>query len=233
MSTRKQDRRGWALAIVAGAVVLTGCDLTGSYSQRYEASLASVGKQAAAEKLLAPSPTTIAPSAATIRLPSAIGDQHATTVPAGDANANPPFVKLPGLSSTVQRLLANDAAAPTQYVAAYVYLGAVPIGEQPTDALMTEIQKQVGAAFAGATWQDAQVGNLAGKMLSVTGPQVFASTDQQGAAGTVTVDGRFELYCCPAGTHTLVIGFRVPTAEGNKWEVFNGVQASIGSVQGG
>jgi hypothetical protein len=233
MSSRKQYRSGWLLLLAAGVSVLAGCDLTGSYAQRYEESLANVGKRAATEKLLAPAPTTIAPSTATIRLPSAIGDQHATNLPAGDANANPPFAKLPGLSTTLQRLLANDATAPTQYVAAYAYLGAVPIGEQPTDALLADLQKQVGAAFAGATWQDAQVGNLPGKVMVVSGPQVFASTDQQGTAGTVTVDGRFELYCCTSGTHTLVIAFRVPTAEGNKWDVLNGTQASIGSVQGG
>lgn len=232
MSALKQFRRNWSLLLV-GVVALAGCDLTGSYSQRYAASLDSVGKRAAAEKLLAPSPTTIAPAAATIRLPASIGDQHATNLPAGDANAHPPFAKLPGLSTTVQRLLANHETAPTQYLAAYAYLGAVPIGEQPTDAVLTELQKQVGAAFAGATWQDAQVGNLSGKMLSVTGPQVFASTDQQGTAGSATVDGRFEVYCCPAGAHTLVIAFRVPTAEGNKWDVFSGIQASIASVQGG
>ena len=133
----------------------------------------------------------------------------------------------------MQRLLANHESAPTQYVAAYAYLGAVPIGEQPTDALLADLQKQVGAAFAGASWQDTQVGGLAGKVLTVSGPQVFASTDQQGTAGTVTVDGRFEVYCCATGTHTLVIAFRVPTAEGNKWDVFSGIQSSIGSVQGG
>jgi hypothetical protein len=44
MSTRIQYRRGWSLLLLANAVALAGCDLTGSYAQRYEESLANVGQ---------------------------------------------------------------------------------------------------------------------------------------------------------------------------------------------
>lgn len=223
----------WLIASGVVALALAGCDLGGTYEQRFQASLTSVGEEAALNNLLHADPTEVPGSGITLRLPATF-DSGAKSLPATEAGAQPPFANLPGLNYAMERLLGNDPQNPTSYAAAYIYLAAVPKAEKKSEDVQAEVQKQVGTAFAGANWTETQVGKgLNGKLMSVSGQQDFVTADAAGGRATAKLDGQFDLYLFESGSHVVLVGFRAPKAEAATYAFFDAVKASIGTVEGG
>ena len=222
----------WQIVSGVMAVVLAGCDLGGTYEQRFQASLTSVGQEAALNSLLHADPTEVPGSGITLRLPATF-DSGAKSLPATDPAAQPPFANLPGLNYALERLL-DDPADAAKFAGAYVYLAAVPKAEKKSEDVQAEVQKQVGTAFAGASWTEAQIGKgLSGKLMTVTGQQDFVTADAAGGRATAKLDGQFDLYLFESGSHVVLVGFRAPTAQATKYTLFEAAKAAIGTVEGG
>lgn len=217
------------------SLLLAGCDLGGTYNKRYSESLASVGQRAAVAAMLCDAETQVTdagmkPSGLSLRLPG-LFKEHAQSLAASEPRAQPPFLKIPGFSYTIERLV-DDPANPQQFAAVHCYLAAVPKADQEADALLADIQRQVAAALPGAAWQDAQLGGgLAGKLLSATGSQAFHTVDASGTAGSGNLEGRLELYYCDTGSHHALVGFRAPTAHAGKYQFFDAVKLSIDTLR--
>ena len=218
---------GWALS----ACLLAGCDLGGTYEKRATEALTSVGQRAALEALLAPSSTTVAPSTLSLRLPASIDNEGKSALKVDDPSFNPPFVVIPGLTATIERLLDDDAG---KFAAAYAYLGAIPKEGKKAVEVQSEVQKQVATAFPAANWQDVELGQaLPGKHLSASGPQDFQTADAQGARMTAKLEGQFDLYFHETGTHFVFIGFRAPKGQATKYTLADAIKASLGTADTG
>ncbi len=225
-----------AIAAAWSICVLAGCDLGGTYSKRYSQSLESVGKKAAMDAMLCGATTNVTDAAmqsagANLRLPSLFAE-HANTIGATDPAAQPAFLKLPGFSYTIERLV-DDPADPQKFAAVHCYLAAVPKASGKPDEIQTEIQRQVVAALPGAAWQDVQLGGMAGKLMSVVGPQDFLTADATGARTAAKLDGQLDLYFFETGSHYAVIGFRAPTAHAGKYQFFDSTKVSVGTLMTG
>ncbi len=220
----------WIIGALAAAL-LTGCDLGGTYEDRATEAIASVGQKAALEAMLAPSSTTVAPSTFSLRLPASIDNDGKSALKSDDPSANPPFVAIPGLTSTLERLLDDDGG---KFAAAYVYLGAVPKEDKKAVDVQAEVQKQIATAFPAANWQDAALAPaLPGKHLSASGPQDFQTADAQGARSVANLDGQFDLYFHESPTHFVFIGFRAPKAQATKYTLAEAIKASLSTAEAG
>jgi hypothetical protein len=223
------DRRVFVGAALA--LVLCGCDLGGTYEKRAAEAISSVGQRAALEALLAPSATTVAPSTLALRLPASIDNDGKTALKANDPSFNPPFVAIPGLSSSLERLLDDEGG---KFAAAYVYLGAVPKEGKKAVDVQAEVQKQVATAFPAAAWQDVQLGKaLAGKHLSASGPQDFQTADAPGTRSAAKLEGQFDLYFHESPTHFVFIGFRAPKGQATKYTLPEAIKASLSTIEAG
>jgi hypothetical protein len=227
-------------------VAFAGCDLGGTYGKRYEESLVSVGKRAAVAAMLHGSPTSVPdaagkPSGVQLRLPSVFDIESTKSLPASEARAQPPFLKIPGFNYAYERMLdhPDDASKPEserRYAPSYCYLGAVPKTEQKADAIMADLLKQAQAAFPGVAWADEQVSSPEGaavtvKVLSMSGQQDFDGAQIQ--KPVEKLDGRMDLYLYESETHVALIGFRAPTAQAGKYQYFEAAKTAIGTIQAG
>jgi hypothetical protein len=155
-----------------------------------------------------------------MRLPLVI-DGKAKALAATDAEAQPPFLELPGLAYAYELQVGDQPA--------YAYFAAVPAGEKDAAALAEEIQGRVGRTFSAAAWREVPVqtptgGTVQLKLLSLIGPQKF---------GTRTEDGRFDLYLVSSATHHVLVGWRAPAASGGNAKFFENAAFAMGSVEGG
>ncbi|MEX2177003.1 MAG: hypothetical protein WD872_21755 [Pirellulaceae bacterium] len=226
-----------ALALLFGGLILfCGCDLGGTYSARYEASLASVGQRAALNEKLCAAPTAVTdaatkPVGVSLRLP-ALFAEYSNSLAATEPRALPPAVKLPGFSYAIERLV-DDPADPKKFAPVYCYLAAVPKGDQKADALQAEVQTQLSAAFAGAAWQDVQLTSPAGepvavRLISVKGQQEFSNTRPDNA--TLQLDGQMDIYFYEGPEHFVFIGFRAPTAQAVKYTFFEDARVAMTTI---
>lgn len=232
------SKRRWRIATLAACgLLLAGCDLGGTYSQRYNESLVSVGKRAAVDAMLHATETSVPdgggkPSGVSLRLPSVL-DANSKSLPAADARAQPPFLKIPGLNYTYERML-DDPADATKFAPAYCYLGAVSTAEQKSDAVQADLLKQAQAAFPGVAWTTVQLSSPAGdsvtaKVLSLSGPQDF---DNGQIGGPVAkLDGQLDLYLYEGATHVVLIGFRAPSAQAGKYQFFEAAKVAMGTLK--
>lgn len=234
LHSQKDPRMRIVRLWIAGALaasLLSGCDLSGTYEKRAAEAISSVGQKAQQEALLAGSSTTVAPSNLSLRLPAPIDNDGKTTLKSDDPSYNPPFVAIPGLSSTLERLLDDEGG---KFAATYIYLGAIPKENKKAVDVQAEVQKQVATAFPAANWQDVQLGAaLAGKHLNVSGQQDFATADAQGARSVAKLDGQFDLYFHESATHFVFVGFRAPKAQAAKYALGEAIKASLGTLAAG
>ncbi len=221
----------YRIAGALAALALAGCDIGGTYEQRAKEAITSVGEKAALEALLAPAPTTVAPSTLGLRLPASIDNDGKKAVAAADASFNPPFVTIPGLSTTIERELDDDSG---KFAATYIYLGAIPKEGKKAVDVQAEVLKQVATAFPAAAWQDANLTPaLPAKHLSVSGQQDFQTVDAAGARTAAKLDGQFDLYFHESPTHFVFIGFRAPKAQATKYALAEAIKASLSTASEG
>lgn len=227
-------RRWWvAWCLVALAA---GCG-TGEYDRRFQVALTESGRSAAFDMHLDPNYRDITDSAAApiglqLRLPTKF-DQHAKALAPAEARAQPPFLKIPGFSYSLERRWDDDAG---QFAPIYCYLAAAPKGEDKPDAVLAGVQTQVAAAFPQAAWQDITAsspsgGSVALKKLSVTGQQDFDIGE--GAGPIEKKDGQFDLFFYEGPAHFVFIGFRAPVGQWNQQQMTPAVQAAMGTIRAG
>ncbi|MCI0360784.1 MAG: hypothetical protein L0211_20085 [Planctomycetaceae bacterium] len=219
------------LMLGATALLLCGCDLGGTYEKRATEALSTVGEKAAREALLAPSATTVAPSTLALRLPASIDNEGKTALKPADPSFNPPFVAIPGLAASLERLLDDEGG---KFAAAYVYLGAAAKEGKKAVDVQADVQKEVATAFPAANWQDVQIGQaLAAKHLSASGPQDFQTSDAQGTRSVAKLEGQFDLYFHESPTHFVFIGFRAPKGQATKYTLSEAIKASLSTIEAG
>jgi hypothetical protein len=218
-------RHLWTLGLVSLAASV-GCDLSGQYEKRFAEALQSAGTRARFDKQLFDAATSVKDAKQTatgvqVRLPKFI-DKDSKSLPATDARAQPPFLALPGLDFAYERQL--DDGNNQNFLPTYVYFAAVPKMddkkvETKGDALQASLAKQLAAAFPGAAWSDVQLPTPDGKTVTLKrirceGPQDFVNLQTNKVQKT---DGRFDLYFIDSPAHHVLIGWRSPKVQGEKY----------------
>lgn len=216
---------GWLLLSLATA----GCDLNGEYEKQFQQSLQTAGQRAVFDKSLFPTDTEITDAkqkgtGVRLRLPNFF-DQQSKSLPPADPRAQPPFIKLPGLSYAIER--PDDEKTPV-----YVYFAAVPKAEVKLDVL----QQQIAAALPGSTWSDKQVSSPDGqskafKLLRMSGPQDFVKGNQ-----AAKLEGKLDLYLIDGPAHSVLVGWRAAKTSADKLQFDAACDAAMGTVnvtQGG
>lgn len=219
------------------SVALAGCGTT-EYNKRFEASLTQVSARAAFDQTLHSASTDVVDatgqkSGVSLRLPRVLDDKSKSLPPA-DKRAQPPFVKLPGLGYTLERLL-DDSSQPAKFAPAYCYLAAVPKADQKADELQADVQRQISGALGAGSWQDVQVDTLSGqklpvRLISIKGQQEFDGGQSGGPVERL--DGQIDLYFVDAPKYHVLIGFRCPAVQAEKYKFFEAGRAAVGSIEG-
>jgi hypothetical protein len=216
--------------------ICAGCDLTGQYDVRFQETLKKAAARAVFDQYLYP--TTIEVTDASrknlgvkLRIPKFF-DTNTKALPATDARAKPPFLNLPGLSYAMERQLDDETA---KFLPVYAYLAAVPKSEQKPDVLANTIAQQAAAAFPGAKWADASLPTPSGgalnlKRLHLEGKQEFADLTKNPPA-PASVDGVFDLYLIDAGDTSVLIGWRAPKAQAQKYQFTEATEAAMGTTE--
>jgi hypothetical protein len=235
------DRRWMAAWGLLLALAAAGCDFSGQYEKRFDESLRSSGLRAVFDQQLfaAETPVTDSTQRGTgvqLRLPTLI-DKDAKPLPAADARAQPPFMKLPNLSFAYERQL--DDGNGQNFLPTYIYFATVPKVDDKKVALKAEdLQKsllqQVAAAFPGAAWADATLSTPEGTMLNLKRIRVEGKMDFMNMTvappAVVKSDGRFDLYLIDAPEHHVLIGWRSPKAQGARY-FYTASDTAMGTVK--
>ena len=227
------NRRHWHIPFVTALVVAAGCDITGEYESRFQATLVSAKQKADLDAVLFAAESDISgegntPSGVKLRLPSLFDGESKSL--SAEPRAQPPFVKLPGFSYALERSMPDDANV---FAPCYIYFAAVPKADQKPDQVQAPIATAVAAVFPGANWTDAQFKTPQGptishKMIRGDGQQAF---DLAGTGGAVqNLDGRFALYMIESPTHYALIGYRAPKAQADKWKIDAAMEVALGTV---
>lgn len=236
----KQSSRIFFRSLLAALVVFAGCDLGGQYEARFAKALTESGQRAHFDKNLYPTEIEEIKDAAgtatgvKLRLPK-LFDGESKSLPATEARAQPPLGAIPGLTYALERQIDdNQEGEKKQFLPVYAYFAAVPKTDQKADALQAALQQQFGAALPGAAWGDAILATPDGqsvplKRLRGNGQQEFMNL-QVNPPKPVRVDGRFDLYLIDAPAHHVLIGWRAPKAQSDKYEFEAATEAAMGTV---
>jgi len=214
--------------------IAVGCDLTGQYEKKFQETLQSVAQRAEFDARLHAAPTEVVDAArknvgVKLRVPKFF-DNNTKSLAASEPTAQPPLVALPGLSYAMERQLDDDAG---KFLPVYVYFAAVPKSEQKTDALQNTLAAEAAKRVPGAKWEDAFLRTPTGqtitlKRIRVEGKQDFMDYQKKAAANT---DGRFDLYLLDGGAHHVLIGWRAPKGQSQKYQFDAASDAAMGTVQ--
>lgn len=224
--------------LLVALLVFAGCDLGGQYEARFAKALTESGQRAHFDEKLYPTEIEEIKDAAgtatgvKLRLPK-LFDGESKSLPATEARAQPPFGAIPGLSYALERQIDdNQEGEKKQFLPVYAYFAAVPKADQKADALQAALQQQFGGALPGAAWGDAILATPDGqsvplKRLRGNGQQEFMNFQ---ANKPVRVDGRFDLYLIDAPAHHVLIGWRSPKAQGEKYQYEAATEVAMGTI---
>lgn len=225
---------GTSLLVVA--LVVAGCDLTGQYEKKFQEALQTAGHKALYDKYLHQDTVELAEAngkslGVKLRLPK-LFDNNTKTLNPSAPRAQPPFGDLPGLVNTRERQL-DDAQG--QFLPSYCYIAAVPKASQKADALQNAVAKQVAAALPGASWGDAVLKTPSGqsvtlKRLRGSGNQEFFNLTKNPPA-SVKIEGVFDLYLIDTPQAHVLVGWRCPKPQADKYEFLAATEAAMGTVE--
>ena len=223
---------------------LAGCDLSGQYEKRFQETLQSSGARARFDLQLHAAGTPIndvkqTPTGVQVRIPQFFDQQNTKALPAADPRAQPPFLALPGLYYANERQL--DDGTGQNFLPTYVYFAAVAKVddkkvETKADALQATLLKPLAAAFPGAAWADVQLPTPDGKTITLKrirceGKQAFINLTVT-PSKPVTTDGRFDLYLIDSPANHVLIGWRCPKPQGEKY-FYAASELAMGTVTSG
>ena len=233
--TRIQFPTQFALVSITAlaTVLVSGCDLTGEYDKKFQQALQTSAQRAVFDQNLYAAETEVTDAGGKsvgvkLRIPSFF-DKDSVALTAKEPLAQVPFVTLPDLSYARYRQL-DDAGG--QFLPTYIYFATIPKADQKADAVQAAIAQQVAGTFAGAKWEDAALPTPDGKTMTlkrlrVNGPQEFVNIAKN---APVKTDGRFDLYFVDGPSHFVLIGWRAPKAQAEKWQFDVKSDAAMGTV---
>lgn len=219
------DGGRWGSTLLLGvvAVVANGC-FSGEYTRRMKDTMENLQREThRAQAVFAQSSEIVDASGSatgiTLRMPVFV-DDTAKSLVAGDPNAQPPMLGLPGFAYSYEMPFEGEPG--------YVYLAAVEADEKSADELAQEVQTAVGRSFSGAAWEEATVEGFSGgtkqfKRLRMVGPQEF---------GTTKTEGQFDLYLVSSSNYHVFIGWRASLETDQAHGFFEKVTIAMGTVQG-
>jgi hypothetical protein len=229
-------RRLASASLLVGTITLAGCDLTGQYEKKFQEALQTAARQATFERHLQPDFAELMGAdgkslGVKLRLPR-VFDSSTKTLKPSDPRAQPPFGDLLGLVSTRERPI-DDAQG--RFLPCYGYVAAVPKSSQKADALQAAIAKQVAAALAGANWSDATLTTPDGrpftlKRLRGSGNQEFFDLTKNPPAST-KIEGVFDLYLVDTPQAHVLIGWRCPKPQADKYDFLAATEAAMATLQ--
>jgi hypothetical protein len=209
--------------------LFVGCDLTGQYEANFQKALEESARRAVFDQSLHAEVTEALDPAKEVklRIPKAL-DANSKWLKHDEPRAQVPFIQLPGLATVLERQLDD----PSQFF--YLYFAAVPKTDGKAEAVQNTIAQQIAAAFPGTTWTDVSVakpdgGTLPLKRLRVEGQQQFMNVAKKNAPARH--DSRFVLYYLDGGSRHLFIGWRVPKAQAEKYQLEPAIEAAMGTVE--
>lgn len=215
---------------------MAGCDLTGQYEKKFQEALQTAARQATYEKYLQHDPVELTAAdgkslGVKLRLPR-LFDNNTKLLAPSQPRAQPPFGELPGLINTRERQI-DDAQG--QFLPSYCYIAAVPKSAQKADALQAALAKQVAAALAGASWADAALMSPTGQSLTLkrlrgVGNQEFFNLTKNPPVST-KVEGLFDLYLVDTPQAHVLIGWRCPKPQAEKYEFQAATEAAMGTLE--
>src|SRR3954447_8970464 len=133
--------RKLTFALILG-FLFAGCDLSGEYDKKVQASLQSAGQRAVFDLNLHPTFTEVVDSAkqnigVKLRLPK-VFDANSKALPV-DNQKGP--VKLPGLTYLLERQLDDDREGDAkQFLPAYVFFAVLPKADQKAEGIQNALQ---------------------------------------------------------------------------------------------
>ncbi|MFO7902828.1 MAG: hypothetical protein ACQESR_19820 [Planctomycetota bacterium] len=203
---------------------MSGC-FSGEYTRRMKETMEHVEEKTRRAQAVFGQASEVVDASGTstgisLRMPVFV-DDNAKSLVAGEPNAQPPFVDLPGFAYAYE--------IPLDETPAYVYLAAVEAADVETaDELARDVQTTVGQTFSDAAWEEAAVEGFSGgtkqfKRLRVVGPQEF---------GTTKTEGQFDLYLVSASNYHVLIGWRASLETDQAHGFFEKVAIAMGTVQG-
>jgi hypothetical protein len=210
------------------SLMAAGCDLTGQYEANFQKALEESARRAVFDLSLHPEVTDNLDPAKEVklRLPKAI-DANSKWLKPAEPRAQVPFVQLPGLANVLERQLDD----PSQFL--YLYFAAVPKTEGKAEAVQNAVAQQIAVAFPGTAWADVSIAKPDGssaqmRRLRVDGQQPFANAAKKAQARH---DARFDLYYLDGGSRHVFIGWRVPKAQAEKYQLEPAIEAAMGTVE--
>ena len=213
--------------------VFAGCDLTGQYDANFQKALQTSAQRAVFDLNLHQTFTEVLDPerknvGVKLRIPKFF-DNNSKSILVADLKG-PAGLAIPGLSYAIERQLDDQNG---QWLPAYVYFAAIPKADMKADALQAALVQVAATLVPGAAWSDVQVATpdgkpLALKRLQASGPQPFMDQQKKAAA---KVDGRFDLYYVDGGNHHVLIAWRAPKGQGEKYQFDAATQAAMGTVE--
>lgn len=236
------DRRRLCVLLGLLLAALAGCDLSGQYEKRYQEALQSSGARARFDLQLYDTGLPIhdaaqKPSGVLVRIPKSFDKENSKSLPPTDPRAQPPFLALPGLYYAYERQL--DDGTGQNFMPTYVYFAAVPKVddkkvEQKADALQASLLKPLAAAFPGAAWADVQLPTPEGKPITLKRVRVDGQQDFMNLQTNKLEkkEGRFDLYFIDSPAHHVLIAWRSPKPQGEKY-FYADSELAMGTVKSG
>jgi len=235
------DRRRLCVLLGLLLAALAGCDLSGQYEKRYQEALQSSGARARFDLQLFPDPTSVtdakrAPTGVGLRIP-AFFNKDSQRLAVNDPRAAIPFLPLPEhLSDCFERQLDDGN---NQFLPTYLYFAAVPKMddkkvETKVDVLQASLLKPLAAAFPGAAWADVQLPTPEGKPITLKRVRVDGQQDFMNLQTNKfeKKEGRFDLYFIDSPAHHVLIAWRTPKPQGEKY-FYADSELAMGTVRSG
>jgi len=154
-----------------------------------------------------------------LRLPLAVGTDAKALQPSS-ADAQPPFVALPGLAYGYKIKVGGQPA--------YCYFASVPTNTKTAADLSKELQTSIGKTFSSAVWRDVALNSPDGnpvnlRCIRAVGPQKF---------GGQSVEGRFDLYLYTSATYHVLVGWRARVSAADSVSFFETVEVAMSTIDG-
>lgn len=213
-----------------------GCDLTGQYEKEFQKALEHAARSAVFEKHLHPDAVEWTGAdgkslGVKLRLPR-LFDANTKLLNPSQPRAQPPFGELPGLVSTRERQL-DDAQG--QFLPCYCYFAVVPPSASKGDALQAALARQVAAALPGTSWNDVTLATPSGQSLTLkrlrgAGVQEFFNLTKNPPTAVKT-EGVFDLYLVSVGSSQVLIGWRCPKSQADKYAFQEATEAAMGTLE--
>jgi hypothetical protein len=208
------------------AFLLAGCDLTGEYDKKVQASLQSAGQRAVFDLNLHPSFTEVVDSAkqnvgVKLRIPK-VFDNNSKSQPLNK-------VKMPGVSYILERQLDDDKG---QFMPCFLLFAVVPKSETKADALQNTLAAEGKLGSAKATWSDVNLPTPTGQSISLKrlrtdGKQSLPVAGKKAAEADVLGD----TYLIDAGANNVVIMWVMPKAQAQKYNLEAATEAAMGTLE--